>query len=341
MHCIYCGSEDLTEEHYLPACLGKFKDYIPLIDRICHKCNAICGKLDEQLCRSGGEAFFRVFLGIKGRKSHAKINPFYRGSAGAPALEMVGVSSMTGESTPLELISDREVRELRCIRLIANDDTEHLIRITDGMTPELFREKFDALQIGQFKKAIISASEQERDWVLSLIQSFKFESIGSWTSPPAGISYGPSTIKIQVTAHYFRDIAKIGFHYFLTKMSEYRGDEPCFSDIRNFIIKSSKLEEARKFITRSDDPSVWGIGPGERLNVWGHILSAETDYFNFVARVNLFAGPTNRPLIYNVRLGDNPSRIHHSRKEADFFVYFPRGERGVYDGEVVSMICVG
>jgi len=78
MHCIYCGSEDLSEEHYLPACLGSFKNYVPLTDRVCLKCNAICGQLDEQLCRSGGESYFRVFLGITGRKSHTKVNPFYR-----------------------------------------------------------------------------------------------------------------------------------------------------------------------------------------------------------------------------------------------------------------------
>src|ERR1700691_4868319 len=97
MHCIYCHADDLTEEHHLPACLGNFKGYVSLFDRVCSKCNAICGQLDEQLCRSGGEAFFRVFLGITGRKTHAKVSPFYRGSSGAPALEMMGISSVTGE----------------------------------------------------------------------------------------------------------------------------------------------------------------------------------------------------------------------------------------------------
>ena len=248
---------------------------------------------------------------------------------------------MTGESTPLELISDTEVRELRCIRLFTEDDTEHILRITDGMTSEKFRERFDALGIKTFKTAIISASVDEREWVLSLIESFKFESIDSWTTPPRGISYGPSTIKIQLTERYFRAIAKIGFHYFLTKMPRFRGDESFFEEIRTFITTPSRLEDSKTFITRSDDASIWGIGPGERLNAWGHMLSTEIDYFNLIARVNLFAGPMNRPLIYNIRLGNSPTRVHYTQKEADFFVYFPRRERASYDGEVVPMIGIG
>jgi hypothetical protein len=65
--CIYCGSEDITVEHPLPRGLGNFRGYVPLIDRVCTRCNGICGQLDEQLCRSGGEAFFRKFLGVSGR----------------------------------------------------------------------------------------------------------------------------------------------------------------------------------------------------------------------------------------------------------------------------------
>jgi hypothetical protein len=253
---------------------------------------------------------------------------------------MTGISSVTGASIPLELISDTEVRELRCIRLFTEDGTEHLIRITDGMTPALFRERFDALGIKQFEKALISASPNEREWVLSLFESFTFQSIDNWASPPEGVSYGPSTIKIQVTERYFRDIAKIGFHYFLTKATQFVGNESCFEEIRKFIIEPSSPEDCNRFITRSDDATIWGLEQGARINSWGHILSAEVDYYNLIARVHLFAGPMNRPLIYTVLLGKNPSSIIYRSNEADFFVYFPSKDRGTYIGEVVPLISV-
>lgn len=37
MQCIYCPATDLTEEHHLPACLGTFKGYVSLLDRVCNR----------------------------------------------------------------------------------------------------------------------------------------------------------------------------------------------------------------------------------------------------------------------------------------------------------------
>lgn len=120
--CIYCGANDLTEEHPLPRGLGKFKGYVPLADRLCNRCNGICGQLDEQLCRCGSEAFFRKFLGISGRPGHDDVNSFYRGSSRGGRLEMFGTSHETGEEKELELVGPDSVRELRCVKLVTEDD---------------------------------------------------------------------------------------------------------------------------------------------------------------------------------------------------------------------------
>jgi len=65
------------------------------------------------------------------------------------------------------------------------------------------------------------------------------------------IIYGPLSIKFTVNDRYFRAIAKIGFHYFLTKFPRFRGDEACFTEIRNFIMNGCPIDEIGKFVTQS------------------------------------------------------------------------------------------
>jgi hypothetical protein len=226
-NCIYCGAADTTEEHPLPRCLGKFKGYVPLPDAVCARCNGICGQLDEQLCRCGSESFFRKFLGISGRAQHDDVNPFYRGSSRGGRLEMFGTSHETGEEKELELVGPNEVRELRCVKLVAPDDSVHTIAITDGMTQEELRKRVGALAIPFFKQADICAAPDEIPWVEGLFEGFKWERGPEWVQPQGPITYGPSTIKFTV-------IAKIGFHYFLTKFPRFHGDESVFRAYTRF-----------------------------------------------------------------------------------------------------------
>jgi len=78
----------MSREHYLPACLGNFRNYEPLRDKVCRGCNAKLSLLDEQFCRCGPEGFLRYYLGLRGRKQHKKPSPFYRGSAGGRWIEI-------------------------------------------------------------------------------------------------------------------------------------------------------------------------------------------------------------------------------------------------------------
>lgn len=334
--CIYCQAEDISLEHHLPRALGNFKGYVPLTDRVCVRCNRICGLLDEQLCRCGSEAFFRKFLGISGRPGHDDVNSFYRGSSRGGRLEMVGINHETGEEKELELVGPNSVRELRCVKLVADDDSTHVIPITDGMTPEEFRKKVSALGFNFFKHANISAASEEIPWVESLFEEFKIAGKAEWVQPTGPIMYGPFTIKQTVNARYFRAIAKIGFHYFLTKFPRYRGDEPCFSDIRNFIMNGT-IEEIGRFVTQSREQFAFQLRAGGRLSVWGHLLAVDASHMGFHAKVQLFAGPENRSTVFTVKIGENPSPIYYSEAYGDFFAYYPQDERSEFDGEVSEL----
>src|SRR5436309_6669011 len=91
MACIYPGPHStMSEEHYLPAALGRFKGYEPLRDRLCRDCNKRIGDATEvQFLRAGPIAFFRWLVGNEGRDGPLP-TPFYRGAGGAPPLYMTG-----------------------------------------------------------------------------------------------------------------------------------------------------------------------------------------------------------------------------------------------------------
>jgi hypothetical protein len=331
--CIYCPNEANSEEHHLPRGLGNFKGYVPLLDRLCSSCNGKCGLLDEQLCRSGIEAFFRKFLEIGGRPGHEKVNSFYRGGAGGKRLEMTVVNPKTKEEVFLELVGGNQVCELSRVTLTAEDDTVHVIEI---MTPGQLKQRVDALPTKNFKTVDMCASDDEIPWVESLMQkSLKFESRSEWTRATLGpIIYGLARVKTTVNARYFRCIAKIGFHYFLTKMPDFRGDESCFSEIRNFIINDCAFEECKRFIAHAPSP----VRNVQRLKYWGHILSAERDFLQLRARVQLFARPGSSTMVYSVALGRNPSLIDYIQLFGDFFAFSPKEERGEFDGEVAELL---
>jgi hypothetical protein len=336
-NCIYCGATDVTVEHPLPRGLGRFRGYVPLADRLCARCNGICGQLDEQLCRCGSEAFFRKFLGISGREGHDDVNSFYRGSSRGGRLEMVGINHETGEEKELELVGPNTVRELRCVKLTAEDDSVRTITITNGMTREEFQKKVIALGIKFFKHADISAAPEEIPWVESLFAGFKMEGKTQWVQPSGPIMYGPFTIKFTVTDRYFRAIAKIALHYFLTKFPRFRGDEACFAEIRNFIMNGCPIDEIGGFVTQSREQFAYQLRAGDRLSAWGHLIGVDATYMGFQAKVQLFVGPQNRSTVFTVRLGKNPSPIHYSEAHGDFFAYYPAEERGEYDGEVSEL----
>jgi hypothetical protein len=338
--CIYCGSTDLNIEHHLPRALGSFKGYMPLTDRVCKRCNGICGQLDEQLVRCGSEAFFRMFLGISGRSAHEKVNPFYRGSSRGGRLEMVGTNHDTGQEKELELVGPDSVRELRFAKLVGEDGKTYTITIMDGMTKEEFQRRVLATGVKLFKQVDLSAAPEEIPWVESLFEGFTMRGKAEWVQPKGPIMYGPFTIKFTVTDRYFRAIAKMGFHYFLTKFPRFRGDEPCFERIRNFIINDCPIDEVPRYLTYSREPFEYNLRAGARLSAWGHLISAQSDYNDFTARVQLFVGPQTRPNVYTIPLGQNPSRLHYSEAYGDFFAYYPAEDRNEYDGEVAELLAV-
>jgi hypothetical protein len=314
--------------------LGAFKNYLALNDRICSKCNGHCKILDEQLCRSSGEAFFRSHLGITGRRGHEKVNPFYRGSAGGGRLEMQGVNAATGKGTALG-IEDGGVRELCEAIFTTEDGCEHVLPLQAGMTPDQFREAYRRLGMTKVKQGFVNAYSSEVAWAESLLRTvFEDVHMVSGDDQPDSVTYKNVVITFTVTERYFRALAKIGFHYFLTKMPRFTGAEYIFAEIRNFVMTEGDLKRCERFVSYTHRQMEIDLARGRRTKYWGHLLTAESEYRTLLSRVQLFIGPEYLPPVYTIRLAPNPSRIHFNEACGSWFQYYEPEYRGDFDGEV-------
>jgi len=338
--CIYCGQKDnLSEEHYLPRGLGKFRGYEPLKGRICAECNNVFSPLDEQILRSGREAFLREILGIEGRrrKGEKRPSPFLRGSAGAPPLLMETMHPKHNIKIYLEVIrGTRTARPLRQLVLLDQGGQWHGIRIPDHMKEssqlraELHSRGVERILVGH----ILLNEDTERTWIEHLFSDFKADGPIEWSTTGDDEETYDAKIVVTttVTQNYFRGLAKIGFHYFLCHIKHFRGSEDAFEGIRNFIKNGGTTED---FLEERSDQVIEQLKLGcYRLNCWGHILVAEMDYQMLRAKVQLFVGPEFLAPVYIINLGRNPLRIDYSECKAHFFRYFEAGEVDGFCGEV-------
>lgn len=89
--CIYCNKREAdSKEHAIPAAFGmdNIKGFSTLDGKLCSECNSYIGNIEEQFLRCSPEAFLRYINDIQGRKTHKKINPFVRGSAGGKPIKV-------------------------------------------------------------------------------------------------------------------------------------------------------------------------------------------------------------------------------------------------------------
>ena len=332
--CLYCAEPALSLEHIIPAALGEFERAPLLRNRICNTCNNRLGLLDEQMTRCGPEAFIRRYYNIAGRPGHDSINPFYRGSAGGQRLEMKAFDPNLGFEVLIERTDGayRQVRQLVFIEQ-ATGRIAH-VPIGEKMTPEELRAAYNRLEITPPLDMHLICSPEEEQWVQDLVRA---------TS--SGISFGPGSrgttmyasgaaVSFSLTERYFRAVAKIGFHYFLSQFMEYTGLEPKFADIRRYIATGDRnVNRANEFVGERKLPLVGEALGGARPDGWiGHILCADITNGEYRAHVQTFVCEDFQPRIYTIRLGQSPIDLR-SDSVGHAFLYFRDGYHGKLGGE--------
>lgn len=338
--CIYCPWEGkLSGEHYLPRCLGNFRGYEQLWDRICKGCNNKFSKLDEQFCRSGPEAILRERFNVKGYKHHPRRSPFQRGSAGAKPVELRG--TVEGEGTEVDFYYHPQTGVARRRRQIIFFETnigQVSIQITDDMTEP--KDLDSALVRAGVKQASglvqVVCAPGEWDWMLHLLSKYEEAVIGEpvLTETPEGLCTDVYA-DARPTHLYFRGLAKIGFHYFLKHMPEFHGSEDCFADIRYFITQG-RAEDVYRFIDGwVNEIVVDDLQAKPSAAGYQHRLEAEADCQQLLSRLQFFIGPGIRLPIYTIHLGISPLLINCKRATVHSFIYSDDLLDG-YDGEMIE-----
>lgn len=338
--CIYCNIREATsKEHYLPACLGNFRNFEVLTDKLCSICNNKIGIIEEQFCRCGPEAFFRRMIGFKGRKTHIKINPFYRGSAGGKRIVMMTdhptydchlfCETAEGEENayPARQVIIRD-KNLKYFSILISENIKN---------PNDFKVELDKLGGCDFEPVEIWAlSEDDIQWIKDLL-------MGAGLAIPCTneISYGDFkdqkfVITFTVNDNYFRAIAKIGFHYFLANYKQYTGFEVEFYGIKNFIMNGGNPDN---WVRQIEGSFVYGLVPGKTTtNRYAHLMSVDKGENSIWSNMSFFVGPKGLPsYYYRVCIGKDPSKIIYNQPVGHQFVYFETEDAEGYVGRVDPM----
>ncbi len=304
VRCIYCGKENLASiEHYLPECLGRFETFETLDDRICRDCNNHIGReLEDQLCHAGEIGFMRNALGVIGkRRRRITINPFKRGSAGAPPFEMRGRVPGQDFEVRLQLIRGSETTIEYLPQLIINSESDETLEIIipDDMTePEQLVERLRDLGLEKIKQARVIVPDSDKERMEKLLSTLKVEH-QVWEDLPMGGSTYTMT-KVEVNSKYFRAIAKIGFHYVLRYL-HFRGDEAIFSDIRDFIMNGPNVPgDISRFVVWRNKQILEFVKEGYVTNTYCHIIIGRATGNQIWSYLQFFLGPKNIPHVYTV-----------------------------------------
>lgn len=339
MQCLYCPARGDSLEHPLPAAFGEFRDAPYLENRICKPCNnKRLGVLDEQLTRCGPEALFRKFYGIQGRRTHESVNIFLRGSAGGHRVDLRSMDNALGVEVALE-IENGQARQLCQIVFLEKSGKTHHLPLRQGSTADELLAAYHRLGVvDPCEDVRVFFGPDEKEWVETLIkQAWPTVTLGE--GKLGSTSYQGAVGTVVLTNRYFRSVAKIGFHYFLTQFADYTGHERIFSSIRQFIQdETAGVDRANLFVGKREHPLLGEmLQPGVRPDGWrAHVLCAETRPGECLAYVQLFLTEDWPAPIYAVRLAQD-AEIVDCRATGHAYMYFGDGAVGNLAGDALEL----
>jgi hypothetical protein len=270
----------------------------------------------------------RKRFGVEGREHHQKVNPFYRGSAGGSPVKFLAWDESFGCEVLVELMGGDQGRQLVQLILKGKSGPHHHIPLTPAMTPETLRKAVRALNLLAPLEARLIFDPATEQWAADLFRELWPEFPLPNTTTGANRFRG-GIIQFQTTSRYFRAIAKIGFHYFLTQFPIYNGHESIFSEVREFILDDAKEfapSRINQFLGVHQSP----LAPPS--DGWiGHLLCAEIRGGVCLAHFEPFVTPGGRLRAFMVRLGTDRENTE-STVRARMYVYYAKGKIGRYSG---------
>jgi hypothetical protein len=194
-----------------------------------------------------------------------------------------------------------------------NQDKEYFIKLFPGMCPGHLKAQIEKYGISKIDKIWFNFSKERESEFQQLIEKmwpkFKKQRLPDIET---GIKQIKGGITFKVTDHYFRSLAKIAFHYYLTRSRRgFRGDEQCFDPIRDFIMNGGNDKVVFKqpgptfAVPFGEIPSGGVVTP----NQWCHIIAADETDKVAVVYLQLFVGCGCVPQPHYIKLADIDSNI--------------------------------
>jgi hypothetical protein len=192
---------------------------------------------------------------------------------------------------------------------------DHQFELYPNMSAASLKRKIDSAIVPPPQRVWMHVDEQFRHHAYALMKEMYPKSECHDLPPsPGGLQQADAFIGFRRNAHYYRAVAKIAFHYYLTRNRRgLKGHEPCFAAIRKYILEGGDRSQffrspQRKFAVP------WGTLEDGKANVspdrqWGHILAADETAKEVFVYVQLFVGPGCIPDAYYVMLGTIDSDI--------------------------------
>jgi len=333
------GTEAASQEHYLPRGLGNFEQYEGLNNKICASCNEKLGRLDESFLRNSPEAFFREVVGRFGRKKHRNKSVFYEPTFGTPPICILGRQPEADYDVLWEVVQGTEAKQMRQIIMKDPDEIYHPVYIQENVkTPKQFEEVLEELGLDEARPFAAFFDPEEKDWIESLCTGRKSSSSNEVFTLVEDLFEKPITIPVEMTFNihpmYYRAIAKIAFHFFLKYCSRFSGLEQEFLPLKRFITQGGN----NRVVRSHRNHFLRNFRMGQVPNRWLHLLSWAVRDLDIVAQMAFFAGPKHLPVVWEVSLGRNPSRVIHPEAHGKAFIYYEEATpNSEFHGEVTDL----
>lgn len=314
--CIYCDIAVVADkgegDHILPVQLGEFRNDVRF-RRICRSCNNKIGRSEQQLLRCGPESFLRDVVKPKVPARRQRGRSHAKAAVGAPGPESAIDHGDHHELVVRSKDNPKDALPVDQIVIHDNEDREYFIRLFPGMHPGQLADRVKERGIGKIDKIWFHCDDKRCPEYQRLLKDVWPGSKIRWlpaTDP--GVTQVPGKTTFTVTDHYFRSLAKIGFHYYLAhSLRRFRGDEDCFAPIRDFIMNGG---DSKRVFNDSGITLCMPFGElpsgGVKTPVqWCHWIAADETWKVAVVYVHLFVGPGCIPQSHYITLATTNSQL--------------------------------
>jgi hypothetical protein len=313
--CIYCKNLfDPTRgegDHILPSALfGEFQ-YDIRFRGCCPECNNSFGIHEQILAQATPLGQFRAI--VKPKQTRRNSSRRQRGAKGSKPPRTVVFASDHGEL--VEVGDDpRDVRPVDRLTIRDQDGSEHYVRLFKGMSAERLRSEIEKSGSKNFHVMFCSGDPDNVEFYKGLL--IELYPSSRWEDRPdteIGVRQVRGRTEFVFSVDAFRAIAKIAFHYYLVhNHRQYRGGEPEFNAIRDYIRNGNGNSEqffdlvGPTFLMPFGETS---SGRGTTPGNWCHVFATHEVAGNIVLDLRFFCGPGHEGEVHRVTLGRIQSQI--------------------------------